>query len=224
MHLVRGPLGRGHQERRVQGAGQPVVGAAATPDVVLSARFSVVVFDLDGTLLDSDAALAAAYVALGVPPEDVTYGHVVADECARLGLSVDDYVARYDVGAAAPFPGVSAMVSSLARWAVCSNKVRASGTAELARLGWSPSVAMFAEDFGGGPKRLGPVLAALGDVDPSAVVFVGDTAHDRACAVEVGVAFALAAWNDRAAALAEEGDLVLASPADLLPRLVVARP
>lgn len=171
-------------------------------------------------MLDSDAALAAPYVALGVPLESVTYGHVVADECRRLGVSVDDYVARYDVDAAMPFEGVPSMVASLARWAVCSNKVRSAGAAELARLGWTPEVASFADSFGGGPKQLRPVLSALGSPPRSEVVFVGDTAHDRACAEEVGVAFALAAWNPRAASLAVDGDVVLERPADLLPLLV----
>ena len=223
VHHVRGPVGRGHRQRGVQGAGQPVVGAAAAPVVVLSG-YSLAVFDFDGTLLDSDAALAAPYVALGVPLESVTYGHVVADECRRLGLSVDDYVAAYDVDAAAPFAGVDAMVSALDRWALCSNKVRSAGTAELARLGWTPSVAMFAEDFGGGAKRLEPLLESMGSPDPATVVFVGDTDHDRACAVAVGVTFALAAWNPRAASLAVDGDLVLERPADLLPLLGLAGP
>ena len=181
---------------------------------------TVAVCDLDGTLLDSDAALAAPYVALGVPESEVTYGHVVADECRRLGLALDDYVARYDVGAASPFPGVDEMVSALGRWAVCSNKVAACGVAELARLGWSPSVALFAESFGGGPKRLAPVLSALGVTDPASVLFVGDTAHDRVCSREAGTGFALAAWNPRAAALVEPGDVVLSAPAEVLDLLV----
>jgi phosphoglycolate phosphatase-like HAD superfamily hydrolase len=154
---------------------------------------------------------------LGVAPDEVTFGHVVADECQRLGVSMAAYVSGYDVGAAAPFDGVDALVSSLDRWAVCSNKVRSLGVAELDRLGWSPEVALFAEDFGGGPKRLAPLLEALGE--PEGVVFVGDTDHDRACAAAAGVGFALAAWNPRAAALAQPGDVVLSKPADLLPLL-----
>ena len=47
----------------------------------------VPIFDLDGTLIDSDAALVAPFVALGVPREAVTFGHVLQDECDRLGLS-----------------------------------------------------------------------------------------------------------------------------------------
>jgi phosphoglycolate phosphatase-like HAD superfamily hydrolase len=214
---VRGPLGRGRPERRVPRAGQPLVGAA--PAAAVLSAFALAVFDLDGTLLDSDDALVAPYLALGVPESELTFGHVVADECPRLGLDLEDYVSRYDVAAAQPFAGVDELVAGLDRWAVCSNKVRRCGLAELERLGWAPAVALFAEDFGGGPKRVAPALEALGVADPSSVVFVGDTAHDRTAATEAGTGFALAAWNPRAAAIAVPWDLVLEQPADLLPLL-----
>ena len=174
----------------------------------------VPVFDLDGTLLDSDEALCAAYVALGVRRQDVTYGHVVADECARLGLSLDDYIAAYDPHAALPFPGVEALLAALPYWAVCSNKDRRSGAAELARLGWRPAAAWFAQDFGAGPKRLTPVIEALG-LRGADVLFVGDSPHDAACAADAGARFAVAAWNPRTRALGLRGDVVLHSPADL---------
>jgi HAD superfamily hydrolase (TIGR01549 family) len=174
------------------------------------------VFDLDGTLLDSDEALLTPFLALGVPRSDVSFGHVLADECERLGITVDDYLARYDVDEAAPYPGVVELVAALGdRWAVCSNKVRWAGVAELARLGWQPEVALFADDFGGVSKSVAPVLAALVDgVALDDVVFVGDTDYDRSCARDAGVRFALAAWNPRAVAV--DGDIVLAEPADLL--------
>lgn len=171
----------------------------------------VPVFDLDGTLVDSDRALADAFVALGVPRQDVTFGHVLADECARLGIEVDAYLDAYDPDAVRPFPGVAELVAALDRWAVCSNKVQRSGTAELDRFGWRPEVALFAESFGG-PKRLGPVLEAM-SLDAGEILFVGDTGHDRACARAVGARFALAAWNPRA--VAEPDDVVLAHPSDL---------
>jgi phosphoglycolate phosphatase-like HAD superfamily hydrolase len=58
-----------------------------------------------------------------------------------------------------------------------------------------------------------PVLEALG-LEPDAVVFIGDTAHDRACALESGVAFALAGWNP--GVVSEPSDVVLRRPADVL--------
>ena len=173
------------------------------------------VFDLDGTLLDSDAALVAPFIALGIPKEQITFGHTLAVECERLGLEVADYLAHYDDALALPFEGVDELVARLDRWAVCSNKHPLAGTAELARLGWQPEVAMFADSFDG-PKHLGPVLDAIG-VQPENVIFVGDTDHDRRCAREAGCAFALAGWNARASAVA--GDLVLARPLDLCDHL-----
>ena len=172
----------------------------------------LLVFDLDGTLLDSDAALAAAFSALGVPSEAVTYGHVVADECVRLGINLDDYLDAYDTAAAPPFPGVVDTLLQLPGWAVCSNKHPRSGWAELERLGWTPDVALFADAFAG-PKRLTPVLDAL-QLSAQEIVFVGDTAHDRRCALDVGCPFVLAGWNPRAQAAA--GDLVLAHPSELI--------
>ncbi len=176
------------------------------------------VFDLDGTLVDSDEALVAPFVSLGVPREEITFGHVLADECERLGISLDAYLAAYDPQAAQPFPGVTELLDDIGRWAVCSNKHPTSGRAELARLGWTPELALFSDAFDG-PKQLGPVLDRLA-LDPSHVVFIGDTAHDRTCVRMAGARFALAGWNPRA--VAEPGDLVLSHPRDLAP-LVVAR-
>jgi HAD superfamily hydrolase (TIGR01549 family) len=175
-------------------------------------KFSVCVFDVDGTLLDSDAALAAPFLALGVPLEEVTFGHVLVDECRRLGIDVADYLAAYRVGDAEPYPGIPEVVAELERWGVCSNKDGPAGRAELDFWGWRPTVALFADDFGG-PKRLDPVLEALG-VGGEDVLFVGDTAHDRQCAVASGAGFALAGWNTRAGSV--DGDIVLHRPAEIL--------
>jgi phosphoglycolate phosphatase-like HAD superfamily hydrolase len=171
------------------------------------------VFDLDGTLIDSDRALIEPFLRLGVPREEIVLGPLLVDECARLGVSVEAYLDVYDSSSVEPFPGVDELVAELPRWAVASNKVRSSGTAELARLGWTPAAALFAEDFGGRSKQLQPVLDAIG-VHAASVVFVGDTDHDRVCADDAGATFALAGWNGRARP--QPGDLVLGTPAALL--------
>jgi phosphoglycolate phosphatase-like HAD superfamily hydrolase len=174
-------------------------------------RPTVAVFDLDGTLIDSDAALAAPFTALGIESERVPWGLPLADACARLGLAVEDYLTYYDPTMAQPFPGVDALLDTLDRWGIVSNKHPDSGPQELARLGWRPEASWF--NAGAGPKRLGPVLEAMA-LDPSAVLFVGDTDHDEACARDAGCSFALAGWNMRAAA--GNPDAVLDRPSDVL--------
>ncbi len=173
------------------------------------------IFDLDGTLVDSDEALIAPFLALGVRRDDITFGHVLDHECERLGISVDDYLGIYDATVVQPYPGVEDLLAQLGRWALASNKHPGGGTAELARLGWTPEVALFTDSFVG-PKSLGPVLHALG-VSADRVIYVGDTEHDRRVAADAGVPFGLAAWNPRARA--EPGDVLLETPSDVLTML-----
>lgn len=168
--------------------------------------------DLDGTLLDSDEALVAAFLALGVERSTISFGHVIAEECDRLGIALDDYVTAYDTEAAEPFAGVIELVESMGRWAICSNKHASSGSAELLRLRWEPEVIMFGDVFNG-PKRLQPVLDELG-LRAEDAIFLGDTDHDRRCAMDAGVEFILAGWNPRTRAM--PGDIVLTSPQQLL--------
>ncbi len=181
----------------------------AAPDPVATA-----LFDLDGTLVDSDAALLAPFTALSVAPDRIPpLGLPLIEACELAGILVEDYLDRYDVSVVEPFPGVEELLAQLPRWAVCSNKQRASGRRELQRLGWAPELALFSDDFGGAPKRLEPVLDALG-LQPHEVLFVGDTAHDRTCAAAAGVPFALAGWNPRVDP--EPGDVVLRHPSEVL--------
>jgi phosphoglycolate phosphatase-like HAD superfamily hydrolase len=171
-----------------------------------------VLFDLDGTLIDSDAALLEPFARLGVtdvPPLGLPLGAA----CDLAGITTEAYLEHYDSTASQPFAGVDDLLGQLPRWGLCSNKERGSGQRELERLGWTPTVAFFSDDFGGLPKVLDPVLLAL-ELVPADALFVGDTAHDRACAHLVGVEFALAGWNPRTQA--EPGDTVLRAPADLL--------
>jgi phosphoglycolate phosphatase-like HAD superfamily hydrolase len=172
------------------------------------------VFDFDGTLVDSDAALLAPFDVLGVPSPPL--GLPLVEACEQVGITVADYQAHYDLSAVQPFAGVEELVGGLGRWAVCSNKTRDAGLSELDRLGWSPEVKLFSDDFGFVEKSLAPVLNALG-VTADDIVYVGDTAHDRACAAAVGATFAAAAWNPRV--VPEAGDVVLRRPSDLLPLL-----
>ncbi len=179
------------------------------------------IFDFDGTLVDSDRALAGAFVALGVHERDVTYGRELGSECARLGVSVDAYVAAYRAFHPEPFAGVAVALAGLAVWHICSNKHGPDGRRELEQLGWTPTTAWFADRFDG-PKSLRPVLESQ-DLVAEQVAFIGDTEHDRDCADEVGCPFILAGWNQRALASRQSGDLVAWEPGQLAGLLTTLR-
>ena len=53
--------------------------------------YDALIFDFDGTLVDSDEELVRAFVVLGVDRSEITFGHAIAVEVERLGLSLDDY-------------------------------------------------------------------------------------------------------------------------------------
>ena len=55
------------------------------------------------------------------------------------------------------------------------------------------------------------------------MIYIGDTAHDRACAAAAGVSFALAGWNPRARSAAEPGDVILDEPHEVLDLFVTTR-
>jgi len=204
---MRCAVGRRQSQWPLPGEGWPQFGDC--PETFVN---RIPIFDLDGTLVDSDEALIGAFVALGVKRQDVTFGHVIADECARLGISLDEYIVHYDPAMAHPFPGIDDMLRELGRWTICSNKHVESGYAELERLGWNPTLSTFSDAFTGA-KDLRPTLDAL-DLEPADVIFVGDTAHDRDCAHQAGVTFVLAGWNSRV--VSAPGDVVASHPSDVL--------
>ncbi len=173
----------------------------------------VVVFDFDGTLVDSDEALLVPFDMLGVSRSEVVMGSAVAEECDRLRNPTDDYVPAYDTAVVQPYDGVEAMLSELPRWAVLSNKHPDSAIAELNRLGWEPEALMCADAFGWAHKSLLPMLQALG-LDASQVAMVGDSGGDLRVAQEAGCRFIWAGWNARVQHAGPSGE-VLATPADL---------
>ena len=73
----------------------------------------LVAFDLDGTLVDSDEALIAPFLACGVVQSAIPpLGLLLEDACALVDITVADYIAAYDPSLVRPFPGVVELVDT----------------------------------------------------------------------------------------------------------------
>ena len=184
-----------------------------------------IVFDLDGTLVDSARDLAAAaselVVGFGGPPLEVaTVVPMVGDGAALLveralahaGLdpgmpgALDRFLAIYDrrlLEHTRPYDGMSEVLALLTRFgplAVLTNKPRGASNAILEGLGLR---GFFAEVIGGDgpfprkpdPAGLRALLAPTGGLG----VMVGDSPADANTARAAGCPFVLAAYGFGAA-------------------------
>lgn len=174
-----------------------------------------IVFDLDGTLIDSAADIAAAANAtlaeVGAPPLSVEEargfvgaGAVIfvermarARQIADAASLVPSFVHHYARAVAQTeiYPGVEATLAQLKarghRLALCTNKPQQPTQAVLAHLGWE---AMFDAVFTGDslPVRKpdpAPLLAALEALGDGLAIYVGDGEVDAQTAQSAGVPF-----------------------------------
>ena len=202
-----------------------------------------VIFDLDGTLLDSapdiHAALNRVLAARGIAPYDLPAVKAMIGDGVRAliqralagrGLSFDEAVLAVFVAddaisharLTAPFPGIAEALDRLEaegwRLAVCTNKPEAAARALLASLGLAGRFAA----IGGGdtfpvrkpdPGHLRATLAAAGG-NPARAVMIGDHRNDVLAAAGAGLPCIFAGWGYGPRAMAE-GAPVAASPAEL---------
>lgn len=188
--------------------------------------YRAVVFDLDGTLLNSLAALAksanALLAACGRPPHPTeAYRYFVGNGSRKLverilpdasAEDVEDALARYLAiyGAhlmegTAPYDGIPSLLSALAarglRLAVCTNKEQAAAERLIAAFfpaGTFAAVVGARPDL---PKKPDPagvnaLLASLG-VRPEETVYLGDSGVDMETATRAGALPAGALWGFR---------------------------
>lgn len=210
----------------------------------MSGRFDLIVFDWDGTLMDSAAAIAGAIRAasrdLGLPvPSEERARHVIglglqeALSFAVPELSPDEYPQMVDAyrrhylagdHELVLFPGAFDMVESLSaagrRLGVATGKSRRGLDRVLASSGLGAffhSTRCADECFSKPhPQMLEELMDELG-VERERTLMVGDTTHDLLMARNAGVcALAVGFGAHPAAALHEAGPLeVLATPDDL---------
>ena len=171
-----------------------------------------VLFDLDGTLADSMAAIAEALVetlatfwhattaeqvmpAFGPPMADVIERvvHVDRAEAERI---YEAYLPRYyrDYPLSRPLPGAGDLVAGLGGrvpLAIVTSKIEAGARSLVEHLGWSEyfAVVVGRDTTNGIKPSPEPVLHALTElrVEAARAAFVGDTEEDMRAAAAAGV-------------------------------------
>lgn len=185
---------------------------------------SHILFDLDGTLVDSFAGIAAslrhALAGCGLDP-DVPLGRelvgpplkellapwVPAGDAAMLDRAVQAFKAHYDVHGcrlAEPFEGVGDLLEALSergtRATIVTNKRSVPARAIVESLGWSRYLqGLHALDTVVPPAAskaevLAGVMAHYG-LAGEETCYVGDREDDAEAASAVGIPFALARWG-----------------------------
>ncbi len=201
------------------------------------AAFKHIVFDVDGTLIDSEESslrslqglmrettgsapeLSELRFALGLAGEVTLkrlgiYSQAAMDRWAELALAMADTLTV--------FPGVrealQGLSSSGADLGIVSSRYKGEYRDEVAPLGLDGffGIKVLAEDTAEHKPTPAPMLEYLrrAGIPASEALYVGDTDYDRQCAQRAGVAFAFATWGaDRPV---EGADFVLETPADVL--------
>ena len=203
----------------------------------------VVVFDIDGTLLDSAAGIIAGFqhalrsvgfeppsqaalrADLGPPVESIFTA--LGLPASRLVAAVEAYRAFYlgsGLQQSAPYPGVVELLHTLARAGVPMGVATAKRT-NLARaildhhrlLGFFAAVSGTEDDRLTKTATLAHALVELGRPAPARVAMVGDRASDVAAAVSCGVLPVGVSWGyGSPAELRAHDPVVLSHPTELL--------
>lgn len=184
-------------------------------------RYDHVIFDIDGTLVDSTGAIREALQMVAVhlrgsrlTPAEMELGLSLPapQALAAVGLPSDDATVdlwldhEYELWGdeVGPFPGVPELVAALASRGVVMGAVT-SETADEMRRGFARfevsralAAAVTADDTERHKPEPDPLLECLRRLGaaPARSLYVGDSVADARCAEAAGASFALACWRD----------------------------
>ena len=187
--------------------------------------FAALVFDLDGTLVDSQALIAttinrvvtgrghppadetALHAMVGMPLEDVYLAILPAEAQDELAGCVEDHRVLFHeemVPLIQPMPGAPDAVATLSRagWrmAVATNRLTSTACAMLRTCGMAPHfAAICGVDLVERPKPypdlLLHTLQQLGGIAPADVLMIGDSGADVAMALAAGAQVCAVTWG-----------------------------
>ena len=105
------------------------------------ARHVALIFDLDGTLIDSDDALIDPFVRLGMARDEIPFGHPIEEACAEWGIDIDRYIELYDTSVAGRSVRTSTQSPAVKSWHVSAGRRSRPGSAPTSVVqpsGWLP--------------------------------------------------------------------------------------
>ncbi len=203
-----------------------------------------VLFDLDGTLIDSHDLIVASFqhacrevLARDMTDEEaqvrwgqplaVRFAAVAPDRVPALVSAYVEYYNRHEISMASVFPGVPDMLDALTARAcviaVVTSKRGRAATQAIQVLGLAPwiATAVGAEDASRPKPAPDPVQVALHrlDVPATSSLMVGDAPFDIQAARAADVRSIAALWGARnpRALLACDPDYVAQTPGDVAP-------
>lgn len=205
-----------------------------------AARLRAVVWDMDGTLVDSATAVPDAYIGaigrLGGPgltreaiiaaynlgPPEIMLGHLLGRPATAA--DIDEYLAylRTTVSTASPYPGIATTLERLRDRVGLAVFTGASRPGALILLKAVGLLGFFRTVVGGdqvenqkpAPDGLLRACAELG-VEPASAAYVGDAPNDLEAAQRAGALAVGAGWGHQFSAAAD-ADLVLERPEQVL--------
>lgn len=189
-----------------------------------SKNATTIIFDFDGTLIDSAPAILEAFSAAlqthGITPH-VALTHTLigpplaetlrrisgSDDAALIGALSDSFKRHYDttgVAATRPYPGIETMLDALAAAGIplhiATNKRLSVTRAILENLGWQERfVSVYALDMSAPPlpgkAHLLTRQLAEQALAPARTRYIGDKREDGLAADANALAFGYAAWG-----------------------------
>lgn len=218
--------------------------------MISPSKITDVIFDLDGTLIDSAPSILACFARtlaangiepalpltsdlIGPPLHETLYRLSGVDDDAQLAGMIRGFKQHYDLGGykeTVIFPGVHAMLRKLhgvgLRLHIATNKRLRPTELILAHFGWNIFFsAIYASDsrtppFTGKDEMLSELLRDE-RIAPSAAVYIGDRHDDRVAAEANDLGFIAAAWGYRDEVMIATKPPLCAIVADDICRLLV---
>lgn len=201
--------------------------------------YSFIIFDVDGTLVDTGNAVTEAYRKVifegfgrQLTEKDMSLVYGIPSELAmeRLGFQdIDRACQQYykylfeAFSGVKPFNGIVEMLEELKKRNVAGGVVTSRNRNEVANdPGFQSLLKYFnhiicSEDTEKHKPEPEPVMKLIetANADISKAIYLGDTYYDYMCARNAGVKFALASWGARSTENIE-ADYVLKEPKDIL--------